>query len=86
MQIEDPYVYPQKTQTDYPTVNNVIQTDAEESIPIDFCIIQEETEATVQNEPMETQDNEAQIEERLAYIPSVREAFISILQNELLKV
>lgn len=35
---------------------------------------------------METQDNEAQIEETPAYIPSVREAFIRKLQNELLKV
>lgn len=44
---------------DYPTMNVSIQTDAEESIPIDFCIIQEAIEADIQTKPMETQDNES---------------------------
>ena len=73
MQTEDPCVFPQETQTDFLTVKDVVQTDVEESIPVDYCMIQEAAEATVQNEPMKTQDNQAQTEETPAYIPLVRE-------------
>lgn len=71
---------------EYLTMNIVVQTNAEESILIDYCITQEAVEVVVQTEPMETQDNEAQKKETPAYVPLLREAFIKRLQNELLKV
>lgn len=72
MKTEDPYVFPQETQTDLCTMNASVQIDAQENIPVDYYMIQEPVKATVQTEPMETQDNEAQIEETPTYIPLVR--------------
>lgn len=61
MQTEDPSVFSQETQTNFPTMSGSIQTNVEESIPVDYCMIQEATKVTIQTEHMETQDNEAQI-------------------------
>lgn len=44
---------------DYPIVNVVVQSDAEENIPIDFWIIQEAAQAAIQTEPMETWYNKS---------------------------
>ena len=53
MKTEDPCVFLQETQIDHPTVDIVVQTDAEEDIWID-CIIQEAIKFVVQTDPMET--------------------------------
>jgi len=85
MQTEDPCVCPQETQTNFPTVDASVQTDTEENTQADCCKIREATEAAIQTDPMETQDDEVHTKEMSAYIPLVREAVIRKLQNELVK-
>eukprot|EP00253_Pinus_taeda_P021729 PITA_21729 len=77
--IEGPCVFSQETQMDYPTVDTVVQIEAEEDIQIGHFMIQDEVEATVQTNPKENQDGETQTEETSAYTPLVGEAFISRL-------
>ncbi len=86
MQTKDPYVFSQETQTDHPTMDTIVQIDVEDYIQIGYHMIQEVVEATIQTNHMETQEGETQKKETSAYIPLVREAFISRQQNELLKV
>ena len=53
MQIEDPYVFPQETQMDFPNINVAIQTDTEENTQADCCMIREAAEAAIQTDTEE---------------------------------
>lgn len=70
---------------DFPTIDASVQTDIEENTQADCCMIQEAVEATIQTDPLETQDDEVQTKEKPTYIPLVREAVIRKFQNELVK-